>query len=119
MNSTSKIQRISYWVLIAAVALIFFMSGIMKFTNNEEIINNFSKWNLLDYKIWIGIIECLLVIAYLMPKTNLLGALGFTGVMIGASYTHYIHQEPFYFQVAIVLVIWINYLLVKPKKQIQ
>ena len=119
MNSTSTIQRISYLILVATITMIFAMSGVIKFTNNEEIINNFSKWNLLDYKIWIGAIECLLVIVYLLPKTNLLGALVFTGVMIGASYTHFIHQQPFYFQIAIILVIWVNFLLVKPKKQLK
>jgi len=113
-QKTIQIRRITYGVVISAIVLIFAFTGILKFTSSESIINNFSKWNLLKWKEVIGAVEILGVILYLIPKTNLIGALLFTGIMAGAIYIHVTFNEPYFFESGIVLVIWINYLFLKP-----
>lgn len=116
IKKTPLIQRISYVFLLVALAAIFVPTGIMKFTNADQIVANFSKWDLLKLKEVIGAMEIAGVILLLIPRTNLIGALLLTSIMFGAIYTHLSHAEPIFFNVAIVLVIWINYFFVKPKK---
>ena len=113
---TPLIQTISYVFLLAAIAAIFILTGIMKFTNAEEIVANFTKWDLLKWKDVIGAVELAGVVLLLIPKSNFIGALLLSCIMLGAIYTHLTHSEPIFFNVAIVLVIWINYSFVKPKK---
>lgn len=115
-KKTPLIQRISYVFLLVAIAAIFILTGIMKFTNNEQLVANFSKWDLLNWKEVIGAMELVGVVLFLIPRTNLVGALLLSSIMFGAIYTHISHSEPIFFNVAIVLVIWINYFFVKPKK---
>ena len=85
----------------------------------RDIIANFSKWDLLKLKEIIGVFEILSVVLLWFTRTNLYGVISLSFIMIGAIYTHVTHSEPYFFNLAIILVLWINYLFVKPKKQIQ
>ena len=115
-DKPSILKKVCYIVVLCALALIFTASAMMKFTNADEIINNFSKWGLLEWKEVIGGVEILAVLLYLFPKTNLIGILLLTAIMSGAIYIHATHDEPFFFNVSIIVVTWLNYLFLKPKK---
>jgi len=116
INKSPLIQRISFITLLVVIAAIFIPTAVMKFTNAEQVVANFSKWDLVKWKNVIGAMELVGLVLLLIPKTNLVGALILTSIMFGAIYTHLTHAEPIFFNVAIVVVIWINYFFVKPKK---
>jgi len=115
-QKTNLLQIISYYAVVIALVLIFIPSAYMKLTNAEAIVNNFSKWNMLDLKNTVAIVEIVGVLLLLIPRTAFLGCIVLSGIMGGAIYTHLSFQEPAYFPIAIFLVIWINYLFIKPKK---
>lgn len=118
VSPISLIQKISYAGVTAAIALVLAASAYMKLSNDETIVNNFLKWNLIDFKNYIAFAEILVIILLIIPRTVIFGTLVITGILCGAVYTHIQHSEPFYFPLAIILVIWINYLLIRPKKNI-
>lgn len=115
-HKPALLQRISYVAVLIAIAFVFAVSGMMKLIEAEEIVNNFTKWDLIRWMKIIGGIELLAVLLYLFPRTNLIGALLFTITMAGAIYIHARHDEPHFFNVAVVAVTWINYFFIKPKK---
>jgi uncharacterized membrane protein YphA (DoxX/SURF4 family) len=115
-NPPGLLQKISYYAVLLALVLIFIPSAYMKLSDADSIVANFSKWNLLDWKNIIAGIEIAGVLLLLIPRTTLLGCLLLSGISAGAAYTHFQFQEPMYFPLAIFLVIWINYLFIKPKK---
>jgi len=115
-NKPPLIQRISFITVLVIIAAIFTSTAVIKFTNIEQIVAHFSTWDLLKWKEVIGAMELVGVILFLLPKTNLVGSLLLSSIMFGAIYTHFTHSEPIFFNVAIVIVIWINYFFVKPKK---
>lgn len=117
MSTSPLLHKISYYAVLAAIALIFIGSAAMKLTNNETIVNNFTKWNMLEWKNYIAIVEIILVITLFIPKTSLLTVLALSGIMAGALYTHLQYQEPIFLNIAIIVVLWINHLFIKPKKQ--
>src|SRR5687767_6620040 len=108
------LQKISYYAVLIALVLIFISSAYLKFSNAETIVNNFAKWNLLEWKNIIAGVEILGVILILIPRTTLIGCLLLTGITGGAILTHLQFQEPMYFPLAILLVIWINHYFIKP-----
>jgi carbon starvation protein CstA len=116
INTTPIIQKISYLGVILALVLVLAGSAYMKLSNNETIVNNFLKWNLIDFKNYIAFAEILGIILLIIPRTTIFGVLLLSGILSGAVYTHIQHTEPFYFPLAIILVIWINYLFIRPKK---
>jgi hypothetical protein len=106
-------RRISYYAVLSAVAVVFAGSAIVKFLAPDEIVNNFSKWGLLEYKNYIAAAELLAVILYVIPKTTTWGLLLLTAIMAAAIYTHASHQEPFFFNAALILAAWINHLFIR------
>ncbi len=117
INSTPLLQKISYLGVILALVLVLAGSAYMKLSNNETIINNFLKWKLIDFKNYIAFAEILGIILLIIPRTTIYGNLLLSGILCGAIYTHIQHAEPFYFPLAIILVIWINYFFIRPKKK--
>lgn len=115
-NSASLLHRISYVSVLAALTLVFIASAYMKLSNEETIVNNFLKWNLMDFKNYIAFTEIIGLILLLFPRSTIFGSLLLSGILCGAIYTHIQYAEPFYFPLAITLVIWINYFFIKPKK---
>jgi carbon starvation protein CstA len=119
INATPLLQKISYLGVILALVLVLTGSAYMKLSNNETIVNNFLKWNLIDFKNYIAFAEILGIVLLIIPRTTIFGVLLLSCILSGAVYTHIQHSEPFYFPLAIILVIWINYLFIRPKKNIQ
>src|SRR5688572_15675975 len=99
-NTAPLLHKISYTVVLSAVAFVMASSGVMKFLNTEMIANNFAKWNLVEWQIPIGVIEIAGTILFLIPRTNQVGVLTLSAMLAGAVFTHVQHQEPFFFPLA-------------------
>ncbi len=116
-TNSSVLQKISYTTVLTFILVTLLYSAVIKLISTEHVVNNFSKWNLLEWKNYIAVSEILICILLLIRKTNLLGIAGLTFLLTGAIYTHIQHQEPFYFALAVILVSWFNYLFIKVRNQ--
>ncbi len=89
-------QRITFWViwlLKAITAFILLQTLFFKFTGHPQSVELFTKLGLFGLdesigRIGTGIIELLVSIILLIPRTAILGSLGVVGLMTGALYFH-------------------------------
>jgi hypothetical protein len=80
----SKATRITAIVLKAIPSLMLVISGIMKLTHAQAIVEGFSKSSLIHFISLIGIIELVSVILFWIPKTAKLGFLLLCAYLGGA-----------------------------------
>lgn len=76
-------------ILSAIPVLMMVFSGVMKLAKPEQLVLEFSR---LGYDegliVGIGIVEILVAIVYVIPRTAVLGAILVTGYLGGATATH-------------------------------
>lgn len=113
----SKKQRIAGWIVSGLVAVFLIgISAVGKFTEwegKEEMFQKIGFTTELVFK--IGILEVMLAIVYLIPRTSFLGAILLTGYLGGATVTHLRVGEPIYFPVILGVVMWIGCALRNPQ----
>lgn len=63
----------------------------------------------------IGILEVVITILYLIPRTAFIGAILLTGYLGGATVTHVRVSDPFFFPILIGVVMWIGLALRRPE----
>ena len=77
------------WVLRFIAAIILLQTLFFKFSAAEESVYIFSKIGMEPYgRIGSGIAELIIAILILIPRTTWIGALGGSGIMIGAIFLH-------------------------------
>ena len=111
--SSTKAKTVSSWILVVLLAAAFLLSALGKLTGAAT--EMFAGWG---YAAWfatlIGALELLGAIGLLVPKTTRYAALGLTGIMLGAAYTHWSNGEglqvlrPTLFLVALWCVWWLR-----------
>ena len=77
------------WVLSAVVALMLGMGAISKITQSEEMVKNFTFFNMMPQMVYIGVAELLSIFLLMVPRTSMLGALGVSTTMAGAVAVHF------------------------------
>jgi hypothetical protein len=77
------------WVLSAVVALMLGMGAISKITQSEEMVKNFTFFNMMPQMVFVGLVELAAVILLMIPRTSMLGALGVSLTMAGAVAVHF------------------------------
>ena len=102
-----KQRQISGWILSIFIGLLLIMSGISKFTS-QEITDAFVRYQLEDWQIIIGIGEIISAVLFILPKTNGFGGLLLSAFFGGTIIVHMIYDEPFFQQVAMLLIVWIT-----------
>ena len=112
----SKKAWITGWVLTALVGLFMIgVSGIPKFFDFPGKNEMMAKLGLpLDLLPTIGVLEIIVTLIYLIPRTSFLGAILLTGYLGGAVLTHFRVGEPWYFPLMIGIVAWIGLALRRP-----
>jgi uncharacterized membrane protein YphA (DoxX/SURF4 family) len=109
--------QVAGWVLSGLVgAFLVFGSAAGKFVDwegKEEMFQNLGYTVELMTK--IGILEVLVTVLFLIPRTSLLGAVLLTGYLGGATATHVRVGDSFLFPVLIGVVIWIALGLRRPE----
>ncbi len=95
------------WALGGLPAVMLIFSGVMKLVGPPEVTEGFEKLG------WpaalagpIGIVEIVVTLLYLFPRTAVLGAIMVTGYMGGAIATHVRLGEPFFAQLLIGVAFW-------------
>lgn len=81
---TEKIGKILIWL----VAILMIISAIIKFIQPQQIIDEFTIWNLLDYLFIIAAMELIIGILLIIPATNKIGAFLTSAYFGGAIATH-------------------------------
>jgi len=105
----SKTKRIIGWVLsgLLAVMLIGLSAG-GKFAEWEGKAEAFQKMGFtVDVMTKIGIVEVLVTILFLIPRTSFVGAILVTGYLGGATVTHVRVGDAFIMPIIIGVVVWI------------
>ena len=62
----------------------------------------------------IGVLEAVLALLYLIPRTSFLGAILLTGYLGGATVTHLRIADPFFFPPIIGVLMWVGCALRRP-----
>lgn len=116
-EAINKSRNITFHVVEKLLAAYLLLAAIFKFSGSEELKTSFTKWGLEDYIYYVGIIELICTILLVIPKTRLYGMIGWTLTLFGAIYVHVTNQEPFFLALAIIISLWLNYLIIKTKKK--
>ena len=107
------------WVgraLSLVVSLLFAFSGVMKLVKPPSVLKGMEHLGLpQSIVVPLGVIELLCVVAYLLPRTAILGAILFTGFIGGTIVTHWRVGEPVYIQILCGIVVWLGLYLRRPR----
>lgn len=106
---SQKTTKITGWVLTIILALLFTMSIFMKLTQNETALAQASSFGIdATTYFFIGIIEIISLVLFLIPRTGIIGTLLLASYMGGAIVTHLQHQQPIAMAVIIQILLWIT-----------
>lgn len=113
---SQKAIKITGWALTIALALLFTLSASMKLMQNETTVAQASSIGLsATTYLFIGIIEIISLILFILPRTGVLGTLLLVAYLGGAIVTHLEHQQPIAMAVAVQIVLWITAFLRFPE----
>ena len=110
----SKGRKITGWVMAGLLMALLLMSSSAKLMRSEELVTNFTKWNLIDWIVVIGIGELISGILFLIPRTSSLGLLLLSAHFGGAIATHMGNNEQFIPIAGILVFIWVTALVRDP-----
>lgn len=113
---SAKTRGIIGWVLSGLVSLMLLgPSAMSKFFVSAEAEQQFEKMGFkADQMFGIGIVEVVITILYLVPRTSFLGAILLTGYLGGATVTHLRVGEGFAPPVIIGIIMWVGLALRRP-----
>jgi uncharacterized membrane protein YphA (DoxX/SURF4 family) len=104
----NKTKNIINWVLAGIVAFIFIGSAIGKLTADQEGLKQAANFGLdKSSYAFLGIIEIVAVILFLIPRTSIIGTLLLVAYMGGAIATHLEHAQPLAPPVIVSILVWI------------
>ena len=96
-------------VISGLIALLFAMSAVMKLKGGAEVTTGMAHLGLSEsLMVPLGILEMSCVAIYLIPATSMLGAILLTGYIGGAILAHLRIGDPFFFQIALGVCVWVG-----------
>jgi hypothetical protein len=102
-------MRWAGYIITALAAGTLAFSGVMKFTNSEELIKGMAHLGYpANLAVWLGIVELTCTAVYLFPRTAVLGAILLTGYLGGATATHVRIEEGFQAPVIVGVLVWLG-----------
>jgi len=106
---SQKAIKITGWGMTIVLALVFTMSAFMKLTQNETALEQASSIGLdaTTYQ-FIGVIEIISLILFIIPRTGVLGAMLLVAYLGGAIATHLQHQQPIAMAIIFQMLLWIT-----------
>jgi hypothetical protein len=103
------------WVLHGLVAFVLIGSGSAKLLKPPKpVIDNFTKWHLLDRLKMIGAGELVTGILLAVPRTSPLGILAASANWGGAITVHMAHDDPYLPPAVFLLLVWVGAALKYP-----
>src|SRR5690606_19360137 len=106
---SQKTIKITGWTLTIILGLVFTLSAFMKLTQNETALAQASSFEIdtTTYQ-FIGIIEIISLILFIVPRTGILGTLLLVSYLGGAIVTHLQHQQPIAMAVIFQMLLWVT-----------
>ena len=101
--------KLTGWILSGLlVAFLVLVSAVGKFVEWEGKEEMFAKIGFTTEVVYrIGIVEVVVAILFLIPRTAFVGAILLTAYLGGAVVTHVRVDEPFYFPIATGVLVWL------------
>lgn len=91
---SNKLKNIIYWVLTGLVAFVFIGSAVGKLTADADALTLAEGFGLnAQTYTFLGIIEIISIILFIIPRTGILGTLLLAAYMGGAIATHLEHAQ--------------------------
>jgi len=115
----SKTQFWTGWILSLLPSLLLTFSGIMKLVQPEGMAKEVEKlgWS-METLFYIGIVELVCTVLYLLPPTSILGAILLTGYLGGAIATHVRIHDPYGIVVSTGVVLWLGLFQREPRLRV-
>ncbi len=89
-----KTNKTVAWVLTGLISLAFLGSAVGKFTANAEALKMAEQFGInASTYLYIGMIELICLILFIIPRTGILGTLLLSAYMGGAIATHLEHGQ--------------------------
>lgn len=106
---SQKAIKITGWGMTIVLALVFTMSAFLKLTQNETALAQASSFGIdaTTYQ-FIGIIEIISLILFIIPRTGILGTMLLVAYLGGAIVTHLQHQQPIAMAVIFQILLWVT-----------
>ncbi|NGF58353.1 DoxX family protein [Parapusillimonas sp. SGNA-6] len=106
---SQKAIKITGWTMTIVLALVFTMSAFLKLTQNETALAQASSFGIdaTTYQ-FIGIIEIISLILFIVPRTGILGTMLLVAYLGGAIVTHLQHQQPIAMAVIFQILLWVT-----------
>ena len=105
-----KLQNIIGWILSGLIAILLIgpsaMGKFMEWEGKDKMFAHIGFSSDLIFN--IGILEVILAVTFLIPRTAFIGAILLTGYLGGATVTHLRVGDPFIAPVIIGVVMWIG-----------
>ena len=108
-----KAKKIITIIITVITGLLIAFSGISKLIGTQQVNEVLSKFGVLDYRIWLGLMEIGFVALFIYPKTIKIGFILLSCYFGGALATELSHQSTFNALLPIVLV-WVTAFLRDP-----
>lgn len=103
-------------VLSGLLALFLLVDGGAKIAGIQPVLDASAKYGYDAPKLfWIGLALVVSTILYLIPGTQVLGAILITGYLGGAINTHVVANEPYVFALAFGVLAWVGLWLRDPR----
>ena len=114
--SGSKVQRIIGWVLCGLTTIFLIGPSAMgKFTEWEGKNEMFAKFGFSNELMFqIGILEVVLALLLVLPRTGFIGAILLTGYLGGAAAVHIRVNDAFIMPIIMGVVMWVGLALRQP-----
>ena len=114
--AAAKKQRIAGWILSGLLAaMLIGASASAKFRDWPEKEEMFAKMGYTtDTMFQIGVVEVVVTVLFLIPRTSFLGAILLTGYLGGATATHVRVNDAFVAPIIIGVLVWIAFALRRP-----
>jgi len=110
-ESVSKGRRVTGWVITVLIAVFMLFDAAMKFARPQPVIAAFVRtgWP-MELSVPLGVILLSSLVLYLIPKTDVLGAILLTGYLGGAVATNLRLENPLFsntlFPVYFGVLVW-------------
>lgn len=110
-TETSKIRKISAWVISGLLTALFLFSAFGKFTQPEMM----EGMKLGDWRIIIAIGEAVSALLFLVPRTSFYGTLLLSSYMGGAIILHMTGAQGIVMPSVVLVLVWVVAFLRNPK----